>query len=228
MTMTPRRGALTAAAAGLLITLAAAPAAAHVTVKPGEAAAGGYQTLTFQVPNEDDEAATTALQVTLPTDAPIASVSVQPRPGWSYDVDRRTLDAPIETGHGEISEVVSAITWTADDPAAAIAPGEFDTFLVSAGPLPTGVDTLSFPAVQTYDDGQVVSWIETAAPGAPTPDHPAPVLTLVAGEEAVVAQSAATGTDAEGSDTALVVAGVGLAVAIVAAGAAGTALVRGR
>lgn len=228
MTMTPRRGALIAAAAGLLITLAGGPAAAHVTVKPAEAAQGGYQTLTFQVPNEDDEAATTELQVTMPTDAPITSVSVQPRPGWSYDIERQVLDEPIQTGHGEVTEVVSTITWTADDPDAAIAPGEFDTFLVSAGPLPTGVDTLIFPAVQTYSDGQVVSWIETAAPGAPTPDHPAPALTLVAGQNDDAAHSAAADNGADDSDTALVVAGVGLAVAIVAAGAAGTALLRRR
>ena len=218
------------AATAALVTTVAAPAAAHVTVKPAEASAGGYATLTFQVPNEDDVAATTELAVTVPTDEPITSVAVQPRPGWSYTVDRDVLDEPIMTGHGEVTEIVSAITWTADDEDAAIAPGEFETFVVSAGPLPTGVDTLTFPAVQTYSDGQVVRWIETAAPGAPTPDHPAPALTLTGadadGTDTDTAAASSSGED--GTDTALVVAGVALAVALVAAGGAGAAVLRRR
>ena len=35
-----------------LVVLGAAPAVAHVTVTPGEVAAGSYVKLTFRVPNE--------------------------------------------------------------------------------------------------------------------------------------------------------------------------------
>jgi len=49
---------------------------------------------------------------------------------------------------------------------------------LSAGPLPTNTKKLEFAALQTYSDGDVVSWIEPAVKGAPEPEHPAPTLTL--------------------------------------------------
>lgn len=37
---------------------------------------------------------------------------------------------------------------------------------------------MTFTAIQTYSNGDVVSWIQTSVKGAPEPDHPAPVLRL--------------------------------------------------
>jgi hypothetical protein len=42
------------------------------------------------------------------------------------------------------------------------------------------VDALSFPAVQTYSDGEVVKWDQVAKDGADEPEHPAPTLKLAA------------------------------------------------
>jgi uncharacterized protein YcnI len=72
-----------------------ATASASVTVTPDVAMAGSWATLTFDVANERDDAATTALELDFPTDTPLRGVSVLPHPGWSYDVARTT---PGDTG----------------------------------------------------------------------------------------------------------------------------------
>src|SRR5262249_46814551 len=98
---------LTATAIGVL------PASAHVTVPSADAAPGGYAELTFRVPTERNDASTTKLQVNFPADAPLASVSVKPHPGWSFQVTNKKLTKPLTTDDGSVDTVVSAITWTA-------------------------------------------------------------------------------------------------------------------
>ena len=154
------------------------PASAHVTVHSVDATAGGYAELTFRVPTEKDNASTTKVQVNFPASTPLASVSVRPHPGWTFTVTNRKLSTPITTDDGKVTTAVSAITWTASA-GQGIAPGEYDDFAVSAGPLPKS-GSLSFPALQTYSDGSIVRWIEVAASGAPEPEHPAPSLEITA------------------------------------------------
>jgi uncharacterized protein YcnI len=48
------------------------------------------------VPNERDDAQTTMVEVTFPTDHPIAFVSVEPVPSWTIKVDKATLATPIK------------------------------------------------------------------------------------------------------------------------------------
>ena len=59
---------------------------AHVSVSPSTATKGGFATLTFQVPNEEENANTTKVQVKFPDDNPIADASVQPVAGWTVAV----------------------------------------------------------------------------------------------------------------------------------------------
>jgi uncharacterized protein YcnI len=160
-----------------LVTLVALPAAAHVAVKPSSAPKGGFEVLSFNVPNEEADANTVKLEVTIPTKYPIAFVSTQPMPGWTATVEKTTLAKPVTTDDGEITEAVSKITWTADE-GGGLMPGEFDLFTISAGPLPTKTNKLTFKAIQTYSNGEVVSWIQQTVKGAPEPEHPAPTLTL--------------------------------------------------
>ena len=168
-------GRATAALAGLaLVVLAAAPAGAHVTIEPGVAKKGSFSVLSFSVPNETTTASTVKLEITFPTDNPIASVSVQPVPGWTWSADTTTLAKPIKTDDGTISEAVSKLTYAGG----AIAPGEFQLFTISAGPLPTNAKSIEFKVVQTYSDGSVVRWIEDTPKGGPEPENPAPVLKL--------------------------------------------------
>lgn len=196
------------------------PASAHVTVHSSDATGGGYAELTFRVPNETDNASTTRLQVTFPTDTPLASVSVRPHPGWTIRVSHQRLAKPITTDDGKITSVVSAITWNAQR-GQAIGPGEYDNFAVSAGPLPKS-GTLRFPAIQTYSDGTVVRWIDVAAAGAPEPEHPAPSLSI---DPATAPSSAASmagmdmqTTKSSSSTASLAIAVTALVIAVVAVG----------
>ena len=91
---------------------------------------------------------------------------------------RSKADEPIDTGEGLKSDTqVSRITWTGDGKEGVVAPGEFQDFGLSLK-MPEGKagDKLTFKALQTYDDGQVVRWI-----GPEDADEPAPVVTLEAG-----------------------------------------------
>ncbi|HEY2670672.1 MAG TPA: YcnI family protein [Rugosimonospora sp.] len=172
------RGGLTIGAASLIGVLATAGVAqAHVTVNPNQASQGGYTRIAFRVPTESDTASTTKLQVNLPTDQPIASVSIAPVPGWTGTMIKTKLPKPITSDDGEVTEAVTEITWTANSADTAIKPGQFQEFPVSLGPLPkTG--SITFKALQTYSDGTIVRWIDLTQPGQAEPENPAPVLTL--------------------------------------------------
>ena len=178
-------GALCALALVILI----GTASAHVTANPGTAQQGEFTKISFRVPNERDTASTTQLEVSFPADHPIAFVSTRAIPGWTSTVQKAKLDKPIKTDDGEVSEVVSKITWSGGK----IAPGSFEDFDVSMGPLPTDTDELIFKALQTYSNGEVVRWIDTAPEGAPEPEHPAPVVKLTPANATQAAIAAATG-----------------------------------
>lgn len=169
-----KRSLLAVLVAGAAVILPATSAFAHVSVNPKEATQGGYAKLAFRVPNERDNAGTTKLEINLPADHPFASVSVRPKAGWTYVVEKAKLATPIKSHDHEISEAASKITWTGGT----IKAGEFDEFEISVGPLPDDADSLTFKALQTYSDGEVVRWIEEAAPGGAEVDRPAPVLKL--------------------------------------------------
>ena len=228
-----RCSTIAAAATLAVVALGVAPASAHVRVSSADAAPGGYGELTFRVPTESDTLSTTGLAVKLPTDTPLASVSVKPVPGWTARTETTPLPTPVQTDDGELTEAVSQVTWTAD-PSAAIAPGQYQTFTILAGPLPDTA-SLSLPAVQTYSDGSEVAWIEPTVAGQAEPEHPAPVLEFTApsGDTAgVVADSptdtTATSTAAATDDGPSGIAVTGLVVGIVALLAAAAALVTGR
>ncbi|MEU4176869.1 YcnI family protein [Streptomyces sp. NPDC026589] len=176
------RIALAAGVAASTVLLIAGPAAAHVSVQPvGEAAKGGYATLNFKVPNERDQASTVKLEVNFPADHPLSSVTPQAVPGWKIDISKSKLDKPLEVHGKKITEAVSKVTWTADE--GEIAPGYFQQFPVSVGALPEDADQLVFKAIQTYDNKEVVRWIEEPTAGGEEPDSPAPVLKLTAAAE---------------------------------------------
>lgn len=229
------RNAAKALAVAVIALVAAAPAAsAHVTVQPGTAVQGGYMKIDVRVPNERDDSGTTSVEFNLPEDVPIRSVRVEAVPGWDYEIEKRTLDEPIEAGEGDpVTEVVSKITWSGG----VIQPGEFQDFPVSLGPLPEDVESLAFPTIQTYESGEDVRWIEVPEEGAEEPEHPAPMLTLTpaeeeggatdtaAADEAADAAADDSDSDSDSSNTlaiaALIVGALGLAVG-------GVALAKGR
>ena len=229
------RAAGVLAVGAVAVVATALPASAHVTLVPTSAPAGGYTTLTFKVPTESDTASTTKLDVAFPTDTPIASVSVQPKAGWTYEVRKGAPSKPVVTDDGDkVTEVVTEVIWTAADGSAGIKPGEFDTFVVSAGPLPEGVPSIVFKALQTYSDGEIVRWVDVSTEGQPEPEHPAPtlILTAAAGDDGHVAASTAptasvaSSPSSDGTARGLGIAG--LVVGVLGLAVAGTALAMAR
>lgn len=167
---------LTAVTIGLLLGPLADIATAHVGVSSDNATKGGDATVTFTVPTERD-VPTTKIEVAMPTDTPIASVRVAPKPGWDVKVTKTSPPTPLSDDNGPVTQIVSRIVWTATG--AGILPDQFDQFVVSAGPLPNA-DHVVFKVLQTYSDNSVVSWIEQTTTSGAEPDFPAPVLSLAA------------------------------------------------
>ena len=145
-----RRALLTAALFGAL----AAPAQAHITIIPAAARPGETRTLSFRVLNER-QAATTKVDVYVPAGVKATPVA---RPGWS------------------LAPAGDHFTWSADGPGDAISGEHAKDFQLRAGPFPHA-GRVVFKALQYYDDGQIVRWIQDPKPDA---ERPAPVLQLTA------------------------------------------------
>jgi uncharacterized protein len=158
---------LGAALAGIVAAGAiAAAASAHVHVDvEGEATAGQPAELVFEVPNERDDAATVSIEVQMPREADLTDVVPAAVEGWGITTTLRDDD------------VVDTIRW--DATGAGLVADASAALAVGVGPLPA-VESLTFPTVQTYDDGEVVRWIEPAVAGQPEPELPVPTLAIAA------------------------------------------------
>mgnify|MGYP001234831078 CR=1 FL=1 len=228
--MTRTRLAAIGALAGSAVLLFAGPASAHVGVEPKTAEKGGYTKLVFKVPNEREDAGTTKLEVNFPTDHPLASVQTTPVAGWKAEVTKSKLDKPLKVHGREITEAVTKVTWTGGK----IEPGTFLEFPVSVGPLPENTDTMVFKALQTYEDGEVVRWIEEPRDDGTESESPAPFLTLTkpaADSPGGADQASAKGGDTEsGKDSSAQAASAsdstarGLGIAGIVVGLIGTAV----
>jgi periplasmic copper chaperone A len=206
------------AVGGLLLTAAgvlafAVPASAHVTISPNTAAQGSETKLTFNMPAEEDNANAVKLEIDIPTNNPIANVSIEPKIGWTYTVENTPLAQPITTDDGTVTQAISKITWTATN--GGLKPGEFDEFDISAGPLPDNTNQIEFKALQTYSNGDIVRWIDDTPVNGPEPDHPAPVLKLTPATSGSTSASA-NYAKKSATNTALTIGLVGLVVGVVA------------
>ena len=134
------------------------------------------------VPNERDDAATVSIEVQMPQDVDLTDVVPEDVEGWTVTTTTRDGD------------IVDTITWETTGPGLA---GEESVELpVAVGPLPA-VESLTFPTVQTYDDGDVVRWIEPAPAGQPEPELPVPTLEIAPGSpDATTAPSEPSATNA--------------------------------
>jgi uncharacterized protein len=207
--------------------LVPAAAQAHVTINPSEAPAGGFTQLDVRVPNERDNASTVKVDLKLPDG--FAFASYEPKPGWSVKVYKSKLSKPVQTDDGPVDEQVSRIVWTGSGKGVGkIGPGEFANFPLSVQVPGKAGDTLTFKALQTYSDGEVVRWI-----GDESSDTPAPTVKAVAAAGGAADQAApsatpaasqpASGSDDSGSDGLAIAALIVGIVALVAAGAAALA-----
>lgn len=141
---------------------------------------------------------------------------------------KEKLAKPIQTDDGPIDEEVRRITFTGHGPNGRIGPGQFMDFPLSVQIPGKAGDKLTFKAVQTYSNGEVVRWI-----GAPDSDTPAPTVTVIkaTGSNAAAPAAPATaparssGDDGGGGAskglgiTALILGALGLVAGLVAFGA---------
>jgi uncharacterized protein YcnI len=175
--------------AGALATAAALAftgvAWAHAEMSPAVVLAKHAQEYGLLVPTEKENAATTSIELTVPSG--FAIDSFVPSPGW-----KRTEQTK---GSGE-EAIVQKVTW-------------------SGGRVPTGEDaafhflatandskTYEFEVRQTYSDGSIVDWS-----GPESSDAPAPTIEA--------RSSLGGGSSSTLGIVAIVIAGVALLVAIV-------------
>jgi uncharacterized protein len=138
-----------------------------------------------RVPNERSNASTVKVDVQLPPGFAEASYTAQP--GWSVKVVKQKLSKPIQTDDGPVTEEIRRITWTGTGTGSGrIAPGEFKDFPLSVQIPDKAGQKLTFKALQTYSDGQVVRWI-----GAPDAEEPAPQIAVTAAEAEGTSHTAA-------------------------------------
>lgn len=189
------------------VLLLAPAAAAHVTIQPEEVESGGFTRVDVRVPNERDNASTTKVVVEMPPGFIFASS--EPVPGWKTDIKMRKLDKPVKAFGEEYTEEVGTITFSGGE----IGPQQFQDFGLSVG-VPEGTSPLTFKAVQTYSNGEVVRWI-----GAPDSESPAPQVQRTAApaeeggaaapadDEEPAAQAPASDESSDsGSDTLAIIA----------------------
>jgi hypothetical protein len=134
-------------AVALLTALAAAlagagAASAHVSVSSADAVAGGFGKLTFRVPNESDTASTVALRISIPEESAMASLRVQPVPGWTVTTTSANLQSPLESHGEQVSSYVSVVEFRAAD-GGGIRPASSRSSRSPAGRSPTATSCRS-------------------------------------------------------------------------------------
>ena len=224
-----RTGALVTAT-GLFVLLGAGVASAHVSAhSPDNPARGGDAEIVFRVPDEEDTANTVKVQVNFSTTSPLSNADIKPVPGWTAQENMVTLAKPVKMSDQTVTQAVGSIVWTANA-GAGIVPGQFQEFSISVEGLPDNTDELVMPAVQTYDNGDVVNWNQPTVAGKPEPEHPSPHLTLAAADTTDAATTTTTTTAAPGTSdsTARWLGGAGLIIAAIALGFGLGAFVRSR
>jgi uncharacterized protein YcnI len=149
--------------------LAQTPAAAHVVLATPEAQPNAYYAGEFRLSHGCGDSPTVAFRVEIPDGIDIARP--QPKPGWTLEIERDSLPAPVQTEYGEITERVSAVTWRGLLPA-----DQFDTFSLLMK-LPNRAGAIHFRALQMCEQGGR-AWVEIPASGQDRHDleSPAPVL----------------------------------------------------
>ncbi|MEV4142588.1 DUF1775 domain-containing protein [Amycolatopsis sp. NPDC049691] len=154
------RSSLFALFAAVLGVLALAPpAAAQVSIVPDRVDGGGTHTFAFRLANERTDTKSTRLELVFPATPPVAYVKVDPAPGWTATVHPRPLNPPVEIGGKVVREVADALVVEGG----AVAPRQFEQFLVTMGPLPAD-GRLLFEATQTFANGAVAHWNQATSP----------------------------------------------------------------
>ncbi len=162
-------------AIGAVVLGVAAPASAHVTITASTTAAGAFTVLTVSVPHGCDGSSTTKIAIQIPEE--INSVTPTRNPLWEVDKQLQQLDPPVTDEEGdELTERVATVVYTARTP---LPDGYRDTFELSLQLPDAAGTTLTFPTVQTCEQGEA-AWIEVPEAGQREDELelPAPSVTI--------------------------------------------------
>jgi uncharacterized protein YcnI len=172
------------AIAGVGLFTGATVAEAHVSVEPARAPAGGEAKLKFSVGHGCDGSPTTSITIQLPDQ--VVSAKPQAVPGW------KTANSGREVG------------WKGGN----LDPHQLQVFVLKASFDGKPREIAPFKVLQRCQEGEI-AWIEIPEQGQPEPEHPAPVVKLVAGRkghaetnEAVAEDTAAAVDDTATTETA--------------------------
>ncbi len=159
-----RTSLLPLAAVALLCTSAAL---AHTTVTPKQAAADGYQRLSFNVTHGCEGSPTTEVILQLPE--AIMGARPMPKAGWTVDTEVRDLDQPYLSHGREVRRDVRVIRWRGKLPDA-----HYDEFVIMAK-LWDKAGPLAIPVTQLCESGRI-DWNEVPDGTGAKLNFPAPLL----------------------------------------------------
>jgi uncharacterized protein YcnI len=132
--------------AGALV-LAAAGAAAHVTLEYQVAVAGTSYKAAFRIGHGCGESATRQVVVDVP--AGVRGAHPMPKPGWRIELER--------------GADVTRVTWTAKSREDALPSAHYDEFVLVAS-MPAQPGTLYWPVRQVCEEGRA-DWVEVPQAG---------------------------------------------------------------
>ena len=161
---------------GCLLVPAAADA--HVSFHPNAIPAGSEVTVNIRVPNEITKGDISSVALKMP--GGVLEALGDPPPGWTFQATTKKLAKPIKTDDGEVTTEVTKVVFSGGH----TPPGQFVNLPLTFS-MPSSAkagQVVSFPAVQTYSDGEIVRWIDPSAED----EHPAPTIDVTKAGEALL------------------------------------------
>lgn len=156
----------------IIAAVISVPVSAHIVMSPSEAVTDSYYAGEFRVGHGCGDAATTAVRIEIPEDVLIARP--RPKPGWTIEIERKTLTNPVVSEGREQHDRVSAITWRGSLPA-----DQFDGFGLMIK-IPKGKSGALYLPLRQTCGSETVEWttIPVAGQSWGALKNPAPMLTL--------------------------------------------------
>lgn len=145
----------------LIATLAASPAAAHITLETKQATIGGSYKAIFAVPHGCSGSATVKIRVQIPEG--VIAVKPMPKAGWNVDVVEGKYASEYDYHGNKLSSGVKEVMWSGGK----LRDKNYDEFIMRTvlTDFLKPNTTLYFPVVQECETG-VSRWIEIPAEGA--------------------------------------------------------------
>lgn len=174
-------------------------AQAHVSLATEQAAAGSSYKAVLKIPHGCEGAATTQINVKIPE----GFIAAQPqvKAGWEIETVKSDYQNSYKVHGKDVKNGVTEIIWKGGK-----VPGEFYDEFAVVGKLATfdKDTTLSFPTVQTCENGKTENWTDIAAEGQNPHElkNPAPQLLVTVASAEGSSHGEHAGHGAHGADGA--------------------------